>query len=222
MFPEYFSNIYGSTEALIVTGCDYRRHPNKLGSVGKASTNMEVRLIHADSTNPDDLTKPGEIGQLITRGPTLFREYFKQPEKTAAVLKDGWYYSGDAAFADDEGFITVMGRMDHTIKSGGENIHPSEVENVLFKHPGIANAAVVGLPSRKWGQAVCAAIIRRDPALTAEAIDTFCRASPDLAAFKRPRHYYFVDEIPSNSTGKVERGKLKDKLLGSINNQLLE
>jgi len=114
---------------------------------------------------------------------------------------------------DDQGFITVMGRMDHTIKSGAENIHPSEIENVLFKHPGIANAAAVGLPSRKWGQVVCAAIVRRDPKLSAETLDAFCLASADLADFKRPRHYFFVDEIPSNPTGKVERGKLKDLLI---------
>lgn len=125
----------------------------------------------------------------------------------------GWFCSGDAAFVDEEGFITVMGRMDHTIKSGGENIHPSEIENVLFKHPGIANAAAVGLPSAKWGQAVCAAIVRRDPALTPAMLDEFCLKSADLAAFKRPRHYFFIDEIPANPTGKVERGRLKDMLI---------
>ena len=81
-----------------------------------------------------------------------------------------WYFSGDAAVADSEGFITVMGRMDHTIKSGGENIHPSEIENILFEHPGVANAAAVGLPSQKWGQVVCAAIVRKDPALDAAAM----------------------------------------------------
>jgi acyl-CoA synthetase (AMP-forming)/AMP-acid ligase II len=112
--------------------------------------------------------------------------------------------------------------MDHTIKSGAENIHPSEVENVLFKHPGIANAAAVGLPSRKWGQVVCAAIVRKDPKLTDKTLDEFCRSSPDLAAFKRPRHYFFIDEIPSNPTGKVERGKLKDLLLKQVGNRELE
>jgi long-chain acyl-CoA synthetase len=216
LFPDYFGNIYGSTEALIVTAGDYRRHPGKVGSVGQAAINMEVRVIRADSTDPEDLAKPGEIGQLITRGPSLLSHYFNLPEKTAAVLKNGWYYSGDASFADDDGWITVMGRTDHTIKSGGENVHPSEVENVLFQHKGIANAAVVGLPSRKWGQVVCAAIIRKDAQLSADALDAFCRKSPDLADFKRPRHYFFVDEIPSNSTGKVERGKLKDKLVADL------
>ena len=213
LFPEFFANIYGSTEALAVTTCDYRLHPTKLGSVGKAAVNMDVRIIGADSSDPDELCKPGEIGQLITRGPSVFSEYLGLPERTAASFIKGWFRSGDAAFVDDEGFITVLGRTDHTIKSGGENIHPSEVENVLFKHPGIANAAAVGLPSAKWGQAVCAAIVRRDPNLTPEALDQFCLASADMASFKRPRHYFFVDEIPSNPTGKVERGKLKDLLL---------
>ncbi|MEO7937844.1 MAG: AMP-binding protein [Burkholderiaceae bacterium] len=220
LFPEYFGNLYGSTEALAVTSCDYRQHPGKLGSVGMAAVTMEVRVIRSDSHDPTDICLAGEIGQLIARGPSLFTEYWGQPEKTAEVLRNGWYFSGDAALTDDEGFITVMGRMDHTIKSGGENIHPSEIENLLFKHPDVANAAAVGLPSQKWGQVVCAAIVRRNPALDAQTLDAFCHASQDLAAFKRPRHYFFVDAIPSNPTGKVERGKLKDLLLAQLQQPL--
>ena len=215
LFPDFFGNIYGSTEALMVTVCDYTRHPDKLGSAGKASINMETRLVDLDrgGDDPTAVVAPGTIGQLITRGPSLMTGYWKQPDKTATTLRDGWYYSGDAVYADPEGFLYVLGRIDHTIKSGGENIHPFEVENVLFEHPGIANAAVVGLPSRKWGQVVTAAVIRRDPALDAAAIDRFCRESPNLADFKRPRHYFFVHEIPSNPTGKVDRARLKEQLL---------
>jgi long-chain acyl-CoA synthetase len=220
LFPDYFANVYGSTEGLCVTTCDYRKYPNKLGSVGKAAVNMEVRVIRTDSKDPEALCKPGEIGELITRGPSLLSGYYRLPERSKAAFANSWFLSGDAAVLDDEGFITVMGRMDHTIKSGAENIHPSEIENVLFKHPGIANAAAVGLPSRKWGQVACAAIIRKDPKLTAEALDAFCRASPDLADFKRPRHYFFIDEIPSNPTGKVERGKLKDLLMKQVGREL--
>jgi acyl-CoA synthetase (AMP-forming)/AMP-acid ligase II len=222
LFPAYFANVYGSTEALMVTCCDYRQHSQKLGSVGKASIGMEVRVIRADSRDPDELCKPREIGQLITRGPSLLTEYFGLPERTDAAFSGGWFLSADAAVLDDDGFITVMGRMDHTIKSGGENIHPSEVEDALFRHPGIANAAVVGLPSRLWGQVVCAAIVRRDPALTAEVLDRFCMDSPDLADFKRPRHYFFVEDIPANPTGKVERGKLKEQLSEKIGGRELD
>jgi fatty-acyl-CoA synthase len=216
LFPDRFLNVYGSTEALMVTVCDYRRHPDKLGSVGMASINMEVRVVRTGATDVADVVAAGEIGELITRGPSLLHGYLGLPDRTAAALRDGWYFSGDAAYADDEGFITVLGRIDHTIKTGGENVHPSEVENVLFDHPGIKDAAVVGLPSQKWGQVICAAIVAKDPALDAETLDRFCRASADLAAYKRPRHYFFIDAIPSNSTGKVERDKLKQQLAARL------
>jgi fatty-acyl-CoA synthase len=216
LFPDSFQNIYGATEVLSVIGVDYRRRPDKLGAVGHALANIGARIVKAGSTDPDDVVATGEQGQVIISGPSLMTEYYRMPERTASALRDGWYFTGDAAFQDDEGFMTVLGRIDHTIKSGGENIHPSEVENVLFEHPGIANAAVVGLPSRKWGDVVAAAIIRKDPALTAEALEQYCVASPDLANFKRPRHYFFVDEIPSNPTGKVERHKLKEVLVASL------
>ena len=209
-FRDYFANIYGSTEALVVTACDYAEHPDKLGSVGKVAINMQARIVRQDATDPDDVvTAPHTVGLLIAQGPSMMSGYFNQPEKTSACMQHGWYWTGDAALADEQGFITVLGRMDHTIKSGGENIHPSEIENILFQHSGIANAAVVGLPSERWGQAVCAAVVRRDPALTAQALDAFCLGSPDLGDFKRPRHYFFVDDIPSNPAGKVERGRLK-------------
>jgi fatty-acyl-CoA synthase len=162
------------------------------------------------------MAAPGENGQVIVGGPSLMTEYYHMPERTASSLRNGFYFTGDAAFSDDEGFITVLGRIDHTIKSGGENIHPSEIENVLFEHPGIASAAVVGLPSKKWGDVVSAAIVRKNPELTADALEQFCLDSADLANFKRPRHYFFVDEIPSNPTGKVERHKLKEMLIASL------
>ena len=222
LFPGYFANVYGSTEALMVTCCDYRRHPDKLGSVGKASIGMEVRVIRTDSRDPDDLCKPGEIGQLITRGPSLLTEYFGLPSAPPPRFPAAGSCRATPQCSTTKALSRVMGRMDHTIKSGGENIHPSEVEDALFRHPGIANAAVVGLPSRLWGQVVCAAIVRRDPALTAEMLDRFCVDSPDLADFKRPRHYFFVDEIPANPTGKVERGKLKERLSEKIGGRELD
>lgn len=220
LFPKAFLNIYGFTEGLTATACDYRRHPEKLGSVGQAAVNMEVRVVRMGATSAEDIADVGADGELITRGPSIMKEYFRLPDRTALALRDGWYWSGDAALRDEGGFITVKGRIDHTIKTGGENVHPAEVENLLFDHPAIADVAVVGLPSTKWGQVVCAAVIAKDPGLRAETLDRFCRDSPDLARFKRPRHYYFVDEIPANSTGKVERGKLQEKLNGMLDGPL--
>jgi long-chain acyl-CoA synthetase len=220
LFPAYFADIYGSTEALVVTACDYKVHPDKMGSAGKAVVNMDTRVVDIERgrDDPNAVVPAGQIGQLICRGATVFREYFNLPDRTAEVLRGGWYYTGDAAYEDGDGFLYVLGRLDHTIKSGGENVHPSEIENVLFEHPGILSAAVVGLPSRRWGQVIAAAVIRKDPSLTVEAIDRFCRESPNLADFKRPRVIVFVDEIPANPTGKVERGVLREQLLKIVPN----
>ena len=195
-----------------------------MGSAGKAVINMEVRVVDLEAgwEDPERTVPVGQIGHLILRGPSLMKGYFNLPEKTAEVLRHGWFYSGDAAYMDQDGFIYVLGRIDHTIKSGGENIHPFEVENVLFEHPEIANAAVVGLPSRKWGQVVAAAVIKKDQTLTAEAIDRFCRESPNLADFKRPRVIVFVDEIPANPTGKVERHALRKLLLATLKTEELD
>ncbi len=208
IFPAYFANLYGSTEALLVTVCDYRRHPDKLSSAGQPAINMDVRIVDQEANDVTAIVRSGEIGELITRGPTLMREYWGQPEKTQNALDKGWYRTGDAAFLDDDGFLTVLGRIDHTIKSGGENIHPSEVENLLFEHPDVADAAVVGLTSRRWGQTVAAAIVRRSGELTETELDQFCRDSSQLANFKRPRRYFFIDEIPASPTGKVDRTRL--------------
>ncbi|WP_089719741.1 class I adenylate-forming enzyme family protein [Candidatus Entotheonella palauensis] len=216
VFPAFFANLYGSTEALLVTACDYRRHPGKLGSAGQAVINMDVRVVAPETNDVTAVLSPGEVGELITRGPTLMREYWGLPEKTQTALAQGWYRTGDAAVPDDDGFVTVLGRLDHTIKSGGENIHPSEVENLLFEHPEVADAAVVGLPSRRWGQMVVAAVVSRHAGLSAEALDQFCQASAQLASFKRPRRYVFIDEIPASPTGKVDRAQLVERLTAQL------
>jgi long-chain acyl-CoA synthetase len=216
LFPKAFHNIYGATEIITVLAVDYRIRPDKLGSVGRQMANVKTRIIRSEASDAADVVKVGEVGQLIVQTPAMMTQYFRMPERTLTSLRDGWYFTGDASVADNEGFVTVLGRIDHTIKSGGENIHPSEVENLLFEHPGIANAAVVGLPSKKWGDVVCAAVVRKDRALTAEALEKYCLESPDLANFKRPRRYFFVDDVPSNSTGKVEREKLKQRLIAGL------
>lgn len=215
LFPEFFANVYGSTEALAVTFCDYRRHPDKLGSAGKAALNMEAKIVPFDTDANAGSIAAGQQGQLLARGPTLMDGYLGLPEKTAAALAGDWYHTGDAAVMDDEGFVTVLGRMDHTIKSGGENVHPSEVENVLFEHPAVADAAVIGLPDRQWGELVAAVIVTRDNELDAQKLDQLCLDAPSLASFKRPRRYLFVDEIPASPTGKVDRARLRE-LLGDI------
>ena len=134
--------------------------------------------------------------------------YWNNPSETANKLKRGWVYTGDLMSQDADGFYHFHGRADDMIVSGGENIYPREVEEILYRCPGVREAAVIGVPDPKWGAIVTAFVVRSDPALTTEAIDAFCRNSNDLASFKRPRRIVFVDELPTNPSGKVVKREL--------------
>jgi acyl-CoA synthetase (AMP-forming)/AMP-acid ligase II len=139
------------------------------------------------------------------------REYWNRPEATRESLREHggreWYYTGDLGYRDDDGFLYVVDRKDDMIVSGGENVYPAEVEDVLFGHEDVVEAAVVGEPDEEWGQRVVAYVVGDT---TAEALDAYCLESDDLADFKRPRAYYFVEELPKNPSGKVQKFRLRD------------
>ena len=212
VISEFCSNIYngyGLTEAslaLVLHPADALR---KLDSCGKPTLISECRVIerNADAA-PGDVIPAGEVGQLIVRGPQAMTGYWNNPYETAKKLRAGWVYSGDLFSRDHEGFFYFHGRADDMIVSGGENIYPREVEELLYKHPSIQEAAVLGLPDEKWGQIVSAYIVATDPDLTAEDIDAFCQGSDDLAPYKRPKRYEFLDELPTNPSGKVLKREL--------------
>ena len=208
--PNIF-NGYGMTEAsltLLLRPQDALKH---LGSCGKPTLISQCRIIENDpglDITPAQTVAQGEIGQLIVRGPQAMQGYWNNPTETANKLKRGWVYTGDLMSQDADGFYHFHGRSDDMIVSGGENIYPREVEEVLCRCPGVLEAAVIGLPDRKWGAVVTAFVVRSDAALVAEAVDAFCRNSGDLAAFKRPRRIVFVDELPINPSGKVVKREL--------------
>ena len=208
--PNIF-NGYGMTEAsltLLLRPQDALKH---LGSCGKPTLISQCRIIANDPVRditPEQTVAPGEIGQLIVRGPQAMQGYWNNPSASADKLKRGWVYTGDLMSQDAEGFFHFHGRSDDMIVSGGENIHPREVEEVLYRCPGVQEAAVVGLPDPKWGAVVTAFIVRSDPALTSVNVDAYCRSSNDVAAFKRPRRIVFVDELPINPSGKVLKREL--------------
>ena len=137
--------------------------------------------------------------------------YWKDEEKTKkAFTADGWYRTGDKGYLDEEGYIYLCGRADDMIVRGGENISPEEVENVLYTHPKVEEAAVIGVPDTEWGSEVMAVIVlKKGETATPEEIIDFCRDK--LAGFKRPRYIAFVDELPKTSTGKVLRRTLRDQ-----------
>ncbi len=213
--PNIF-NGYGMTEASLALVLHPDDALRKLGSCGKPTLISECRIIsRAPDATQRDLLAPGEVGQLIVRGPQAMSGYWNNPVETVKKLKAGWVFSGDLFSQDADGFYYFHGRADDMIVSGGENIYPREVEELLYKHPSVQEAAVLGLPDDKWGQIVAAYVVASDPALTAGDLDGFCKASEDLAPYKRPKSYIFMDELPTNPSGKV----LKRELLAAHEKQ---
>jgi len=213
-FCPHIFNGYGMTEASL----PLLLHPDdalrKLGSCGKSTLISTARVIKNDPNRdipPSERVPAGEIGQLIVRGPQAMPGYWNNPFETSKKLKAGWIYTGDLFSVDEDGFYYFHGRADDMIISGGENIYPREVEEVLYRCPGVQEAAVFGVKDDKWGQIVMAVIVPSDPALTAETIDAFCKSSRHMAAYKRPKRYDLTDSLPMNPSGKVLKRELMAK-----------
>jgi len=151
-----------------------------------------------------------EIGEVIVRSVKSGYAYVNNPAEQAQRFRDGWLYTGDLATWDADEYVTIVGRKDDMIISGGENVHPAQVEEVLNEHPGIRDSAVVGLPDPRWGELVVAYVVRLDGGLTAAECDKHCQAHPMLAGFKRPRAYRFVDSLPVTATGKKMHYKVRE------------
>jgi len=186
----------------------------RLGSVGIAQTGIEVRVGDAN-----DLALPaGEVGEILVRGPTVMQGYWMNPEATRRALANGWLHTGDVGSLDRDGYLTLKDRSKDLIISGGSNIYPREVEEVLLLHPEVAEVAVIGRTHADWGEEVVACIVARGGApATAEARDALLRSIDALclehiARFKRPKAYVFLDELPKNNTGKVLKTELRQKL----------
>jgi len=210
--PNKFTNYYGSSEIYTFTYCDHVIE--KPGCAGRASIGQEIRVVRADpdgGTVPDEILPWGDTGEIIAPmdGLEAFSGYWKRPDADAKAIRQGWYFTGDLGEFDEDGELFVVGRVDDMIISGGENIHPEEIEDLLDSSPLVARAAVVGLPDDRWGQKVVAFIEPASDGASAEALDEACLAS-DLARFKRPRAYVFVDRIPCSASGKLLRRFLRD------------
>jgi len=209
VFTPRLYNRYGQSEASCAITLHPDEAPGRTGTVGKPTLITTVRLRPLDGEAGARECEPDEVGEILVRGPQMMRGYHGKPEETARALRGGWLHTRDLASCDADGFHTIRGRLDDLIISGGENIYPREVEAVLCGHPGVREAAVVGSPDPKWGEVVTAFIVRRDPRLTEEAVLAHCRASRNLAPFKRPRIVRFVDALPSNPSGKIVVSELR-------------
>jgi acyl-CoA synthetase (AMP-forming)/AMP-acid ligase II len=182
-------------------------HLARLASVGRAQTGVEVAVLGPDGRPLAD----GDVGEVCVRGDTVMRGYLNQPEATAKTLNQGWLHTGDLGRMDSHGYLTLVDRSKDLIISGGSNIYPREVEEVLLQHPAVREVAVVGEPDADWGESVVAVVALKQGAhAAAPDLDAFCLQQ--IARFKRPKRYVFVAELPKNATGKVLKRDLRDAL----------
>ncbi len=215
-FGQKFVQIYGQGESpMTITALSrachaevhHPRYLERLASVGTPHAVVEVRAL-----DELDKEKPvGEAGEVVVRGDSVMRGYWQDPQATAAALKEGWLYTGDVGAFDADRFLTLKDRSKDLIISGGSNIYPREIEEVLLKHPGVREASVVGRPHPDWGEEVVAFIVASAPAAVDQAaLDSLCREY--IARFKRPKAYRFVDSLPKNNYGKVLKTELRRRL----------
>ena len=208
-----FAQIYGQGEApMTITGVSKALHADRgrprwreiMGSVGLPRTNVEVRVA-----DPDDRELPvGETGEVLVRGNVVMAGYWRDPTATAAALRGGWLHTGDLGAFDEEGFLTLKDRSKDLIISGGSNIYPREVEEVLLRHPGVLEVSVIGRPHADWGEEVLACVAARPGTIVTETeLDALCLGG--IARFKRPRAYVFVEALPKNNYGKVLKTELR-------------
>ena len=200
-----FWNFYGQTEmAPLATVLKPADQVRKAGSAGRACLNVETRLVDDDGRP----VTPGEVGEIVHRSPQAMTGYWRDPEKTAEAFRDGWFHSGDLGIMDSEGYLSVVDRKKDMIKSGGENVASREVEEVLFLHPSVAEAAVFGIPDPYWIEAVAAAVVAR-PDSTLTSADVIAHARAHLAGFKVPKVVVVLEALPKNPSGKILKRELR-------------
>ncbi|MBF6272183.1 MULTISPECIES: class I adenylate-forming enzyme family protein [Nocardia] len=213
--PNIF-NGYGSTEGFWNTFLRPSDLPAMAGTAGRACIDDDVavvRVLDDRLAEPEEtVAKDGtEVGEVIVRSPKGANAYVDSPDQEARKFHRGWLYIGDLATWDEEEFVTIVGRKDDMLLSGGENVHPVQVEEALNEHPGVDDCLVVGIPDERWGQVVVAYVVAAEPGVGVAELDRHCRTHPMLSAFKRPRAYRFVDSLPVSATGKKLHYKLTEQ-----------
>ncbi len=201
-------NAYGLTEGSGLN-LELQAHESirRLGSVGIPLLGQEAKVVDASG----DRAAPGETGELLLSGTCVMKEYWRDPEATAATLRDGWLHTGDLATVDEDGYFRIVDRAKDMIISGGINIYPAEVESVLLEHPDIVEVAVVGVPDDEWGETPVACVVSRNPELTLADLEEFSRNS--LAKFKRPRRLELWEGgLPRGMSGKILKREIRSEL----------
>lgn len=203
IFGEVLAQTYGQSEAPMTISVLQPEEHDRVGSAGRPYTLVDIGISNEDG----QLLPPGEIGEVITRGQHLMKEYWKRPDLTAATIVDGWLYTGDLGYLDDDGFLYLVDRKNDLIISGGSNVYPREVEDALTSHPAVRDAAVVGIPDDTWGELIHAVVALRSPA---DPDVLLLHAAERLPRYARPRSLEVWDELPKSPAGKILRRSVRD------------
>jgi long-chain acyl-CoA synthetase len=207
-----FAQIFGQGESpmtgTVLSKADiaHREHPRwmeKLGSAGIANSAVDIRIGGPN----DEVLQAGQTGEILIRGDAVMPGYWNNPEATAAALKGGWLHTGDVGAMDDAGYVTLRDRSKDVIISGGSNVYPREVEEVLLRHDGVREVSVIGRPDSEWGEVIVAYVAGDETRATPDALNALCLES--IARFKRPKHYVFVEALPKNNYGKILKTELR-------------
>jgi acyl-CoA synthetase (AMP-forming)/AMP-acid ligase II len=206
-FPSaWLADAYGLTETVSGdTFLDRESTVSKLGSVGRPCQYLELDIWDEHGAP----VSPGERGQVVLRGPKVFKGYWRDPDATSAAFAGGWFHTGDIGVQDDDGYLYIVDRLKDMIVSGGENIAGSEVERVLYEHESVVEAAVVGRPDDRWGEVPIAYVVSSSETTTPEELIEHCRRQ--LARFKVPKDVVLVDALPRNPSGKVLKRELRTR-----------
>jgi len=206
--PNVFYELYGLTEGFM-TILDKNDVMKKTGSVGTAPQFMDLKIVNDKGAK----LKPGEIGEIVGRGPLLMTEYYKNPEQTNEAMKEGWLFTGDLGYVDKDGFLFLTGRKKDLIISGGVNVYPTDIEEVLIRHPAVKDVAVFGVPHEEWGETPVAAVVLNE-GIAATSIEIKCWANQNLEArYQKIYTVIIMNELPRNVAGKILKRELRDKFI---------
>jgi len=213
LFGNILQQAYGQSESSPFLTCTHLRTTNahgdqrdiqRLASCGQEIVGVQVRVVDLD----DKPVAPGEVGEIVARGPNVMLGYWKRPEETANALRDGWLHTGDLATVDEQQYVYIVDRAKDMIITGGENVYSTEVEAALYQHPAVLEAAVIGVPDDRWGEAVAAVVVLREgQQATGEDIIAHCRDL--IATYKCPKRVEFLGALPKSGAGKILKSELR-------------
>lgn len=209
-----FAQGYGATESNMISFLspdDHETQSQRLLSVGQAMPGVQIKIVDAKGRE----LPTGKVGEIVIRSPAMAEGYWNRPEESAAAFQDGWYFTGDGGYLDQDGYLFLKERIKDLIISGGENIYPSEIENVLYAHPSVDSAAVVAVADEKWGEVPLAFIVVKEGCLfDSEELQEY--ANEKIARYKQPKYYEQIAELPLNASGKVLKKNLREIASGRI------